>query len=182
MVSFALFILSGVVIAALIVAKMIELRGNKPLFVLRAVSLGDERARDMYHKGLKLYSDGKVKLVFFVKRELPVRAKIYFNKGLAWLEEQLEEQLGDVRNSRLLNRREGISEFFKNISEIEKGAGELHEEIYVEPTVDEAPLAYRITPAPVLNIEVPIEEKPKKPRKPRKPRARKVPVIEVNEY
>lgn len=181
MVSFALFILSGVVIAALIVAKMIELRGSKPLFILRAVSKGDERARDMYHKGLKFYSDGKVRLVFFMKRELPVRARIYFNKGLAWANERLEERFGDMRNSRLLSRREGISEFFKSISEVEKGAGELHEEIYVEPTIDEAPLAYRITPAPapVLHTEAP---KPKKPRAPRKPRTRKVPVIEVNEY
>jgi hypothetical protein len=183
MFSFALFVLSGVVIAALLVAKIIELRGNKPIFILRAVSKGDERARDLYHKSLKLYSDGKVKLVFFVQRELPVRAKIYLNKGLSWTQERLEEYFGNVRNSRLIDRREGISEFIKNISEIEKG-GELHEEIYVEPTIDEAPLAYRVTPAPVLNTEVPKEKpvKPKKPRAPRKPRAKKIPVIEVSEY
>jgi hypothetical protein len=189
MFSFALFVLSGVVVAALVLAKMIELRGNKPFFILRAVSKGDERAHDLYHKSLKLYSEGKVKAVFFVRRELPVRSRIYLNKGLSWAGELLEEYLGDIRNSRLIGRKEGISEFFKSISEVEKGGGELHDDVYVEPTADEAPLAYRVTPIAAINTDLHTETsasaptpKPKKPRAPRKPKAKKIPVIEVTEY
>lgn len=181
MFSFFIFILSGVAILSLTLAKRFEMKGYK-IIVLRAVSRGDEQARNLYHKSLHFYSEGKVRLVFFVRKQLPVRTKMYANRGLSWIQNRFEERFGDVRGSRFI-KKEGISEFFKNISEIEKGTGELHEEIYSEP---EEILAYRITPAstpepeseaePVaLSIsEEVIVSKPKKARVPRKKREEKI--------
>ena len=34
-----------------------------------------------------------------------------------------------MRDSRLIKRSDGISEFFKNMSEIEKGNGEIHKDL-----------------------------------------------------
>ena len=156
---------------------------GRKLLILKAVSRGDERARDLYRRSLHFYTDGKHKFIFFIQKQLPTKAKIYTNRALTKLSELSEERFGNIRNSRFLERREGISEFFKSIAEVEKGAGELHDDVYVEPTIDEAPLAYRVTPTftpaePV--VEVPI--KAKKPRAPRKPRVKKLQVVEVVEY
>lgn len=156
MFSFFVFILAGVAIATLTVAKRFEIKSSaeRRIFILRAVSRGDERARDLYHKSLRFYSEGKIKAVFFFKKQLPVRIKIYTNKSVAWFQARFEERFGDVRGSRFI-KREGISEFFKNISEIEKGKGELHEEVYAEP---EEILAYRITPVAAESLSEPVVE------------------------
>lgn len=142
MVSFFIFTISGVAILSLTLAKRFEMKGYR-IIILRAVSKGDERARDAYHKSLRFYSEGKVKFLFFVKKQLPVRVKIYTNKSVAFLQARFEERFGDIRNSRFIKKHENISDFFKSVAEIEKGAGELHEEVYSEP---EEVLAYRITP------------------------------------
>lgn len=188
MFSIFVFILAGVVLAALILAKMYEMKGSsinrQKVFMLRAISKGDERARDLYRKSLHLYSDGKHKALFFLEKQLPTKAKIYTNRVLAKLAEVSEERFGNIRNSRFLEKREGISEFFKSISEMEKGGGELHDEVYVEPTIDETPLAYRITPTFVPTEQTTAETTPKvkKPRAARKPRVKKLQVVEVVEY
>ncbi len=185
MFSIFVFILAGVVLAALILAKMYEIKGSdvsRRLFVLKAISKGDERARDLYKKGLHFYSDGKHQFLFFVQKQLPTKARIYTNRALTKLQEMSEERFGNIRNSRLINRKEGISEFFKNISEVEKGGGELHDDVYVEPTIDEAPLAYRITPIAPATSTSETRVKTKKPRASRKPRVKKLQVVEVVEY
>lgn len=181
----ALFILSGVGILAITLAKRIEIKSprERRLLLLRAVSRGDARARDLYHKGLHFYSEGKLKFLFLIRKQLPLKGKIYFNKCLAWVREKGEERFGNIRNSRLLKRSDGISEFFKSISEVEKGGGELHDDVYVEEK--EEILAYRITPAPKIVEPEPLitavsTPREKKPRAPRKPRVKKV-KIEVIE-
>lgn len=205
MFSFFVFILAGVALIAMTVAKRFEMRDSesRKILILRLISKGDERVRNLYHEGLRFYSDGKLKAVFFMKKQLPARAKIYATKNLSWIRARFEARFGDMRNSRLIKREEGgVSEFFKNISEIEKKTGELHEEIYAEgetltqdvlavpeeavkpePQPEPAPARSRKAPAKASKPRAP-RKKMTKPKEPRKPanRVKKVPVIEVEEY
>ena len=56
-----------------------------------------------------------------------MHSKSFLNKLSAFLEKKREEYMNNMRNSRLLKKDEGISEFFKNLSQIEKGNGEIHD-------------------------------------------------------
>ena len=49
------------------------------------------------------------------------------NKLLSYLAEKKEKYINNMRDSRLLKKSDGISEFFKNMSSIEKGNGEIHD-------------------------------------------------------
>jgi hypothetical protein len=194
MFSFFIFILSGVAILSLTLAKRFEMKGYR-VIVFRAVSKGDERARDLYHKSLRFYSEGKVKTVFFVRKQLPVRLKIYTNRSVAWLQARFEERFGDMRGSRFIVKGESGSDFVKSVAEVEKGRGELHDDVYIaeeEPPVIEAvratPEAFVTVSEPPIPAAISITQeevvmmKPKKPRAPRKPRAKKIKVLEVSEY
>ncbi len=188
-----IFILSGVAIATLTLAKRFEMKKGSlagKTFLLRAVSRGDERARDLYHKSLRFYTEGKHKFLFFAKKQAPLKIRIYINKALAYAKEKGENRFGNIRNSRLIRKPDGISEFFKSISEVEKGAGELHDDVYVE---EEGIITSTTLVAEEVEVTVPMPEpeetipaaaatipekieKPKKPRAPRKPRVRKIKV------
>lgn len=124
-----LFFLSALVIGVMLVSKTIEEKRGKSLFVLRAISRGDEKARYWLEKGLHQYSIRKEKILIFVTKQLPLKSKSYWNKFQSWAKEAGAKYASDLRNSKLLRRSdsEGISEFFKNISEIEKGSGEINE-------------------------------------------------------
>ncbi|KND49079.1 MAG: hypothetical protein AB200_01455 [Parcubacteria bacterium C7867-005] len=120
MFSFITFILSGVAIALLITAKIWEIRKKKTLSFLSMISKGDARFREMSHDVAHEYSVLKEKAEFFVTKQLPIRTKNILNKAEALVKDQVEKRLGNIRNSRLLNtKNEGISEFFKNISDME---------------------------------------------------------------
>lgn len=154
-----LFILSGLVLAMLLVAKRVEEKKRKTVFVLKLISKGDERVRELHHEAVHFYSLGKEKAQFFIQKQLPRYSKSSLNKVLARVEENLEKYLLSLRDSRLLKKSDGISEFFKTMSEVEKGGGEINEDIYTE----EEPMV--------------VEESPKKPRKPYV-RKRKLEVVE----
>lgn len=190
MISFSLFALSGMTLATLIVAKRIENRSGKRFFLLRAISKGDAHVRDLYQRSLNFYSEGKDKSLFFFKKQLPLKVKRGLTKAQTLIQEKVESRFGNVRNSRLLKRQEGISEFFKNISEVEKGAGEINGHIYqpeqstpavVKPEPAPEPLAVRITPpsmattfsrpAPVLHTAEVAQSGEKKRVSLRKPKA-----------
>lgn len=186
MISLWLFILSGVALAGLTLAKRIELKGKKSSFILRLVSRGDERARTYYHEALHFYSEGKHRFFFFVRKQLPLKAKSYVNKGVSFVKEKGEERFGNMRNSRTIKRPESVSEFFRNISEIEKGNGELHEDAPMArdgaietavsaPVIEEVMAPEAPQEAPVAVAEAVTEERPKKPRAPRK---KKIIVVE----
>ncbi|PIP61822.1 hypothetical protein COW99_01980, partial [Candidatus Roizmanbacteria bacterium CG22_combo_CG10-13_8_21_14_all_38_20] len=76
-----------------------------------------------------------------------------------------------MRDAKLLKKSDGISEFFKNISDIEKGQGEINEAFIIdratEPTIesieDTAPLEPQIT-----EIIEPVVIKATKPKRKRK--------------
>src|SRR3989344_1041544 len=127
MVTFALFTLSGIGIVTITMAKRFEEKRKKPFFLLSAISKGDERVRELHHQAVHWYSIGKEKIAFFVKKQLPMRSRNSFNKLVTFLEENAEKYFGNIRDSRLLKKSDGISEFFKNMSAVEKGSGEINE-------------------------------------------------------
>ena len=115
------FIISGLIIVALIGAKMIEdKKKTKPLF-LRLVSLGDERVRNATSEFAHKYSLWKERSHLYITNQLPLRAKNYFNKLSALAKERLEKHVGDIRGSKFLKKSDGLSEYLKSISEKENG-------------------------------------------------------------
>lgn len=116
-----LFFVSGGVVLLLLLTKMLEVRYKKSFFMLRLISRGDAHVRTLSHEGAQLYSEVKAKAGFFLKKQLPLHTRNLMNKGEAFIKEKSEEYIGNMRNARLLKpKNEGISEFFKNISEMEK--------------------------------------------------------------
>lgn len=173
MISFSLFILSGAVIVTLTAAKRMEGKRKTNVFLFKFIAKADTHVRELHHKSLHFYSEGKDKFLFVVKKQLPLRLKSHFYKTITFIKGKVMGYTGDMRNSRLLKRSDGISEFFKNISEIEKGAGEINEPYIEEPIAPvTAPVMERIEePAPEVSAP--------KPRRKRAPARRKIQVIEL---
>lgn len=132
MVSFALFLLSGIAIIVLTLSKRVEERRRTRFFLLRSVSRADKRVREFHHEALHFYSGGKDKFSFWIRKQLPMKLKSLSNKLQAYAGEKSVEYLGDIRNSRLIKRSDGISDFIKSISDIEKGSGEINEALPAE--------------------------------------------------
>lgn len=194
MVTFVLFSISGVAIVAITLAKRVEERKKTTVFILRLISLGDERLRSLNHEALRQYSHGKEKFGFWVKKQLPLKLKSLWNRFEAYAREKSVKYLGDVRDSRLLKRPDGISEFFKNISEIEKGGGEINEtletlseDFYIQTSEERHAQGEKFKIESVVITKTVEEEplrvvEPKKSRAPRKkstPRSKKISVVEV---
>jgi hypothetical protein len=180
MLPFSIFILSGAGIATITISKRLEERRKTGVFLLKAVSRGDERVREIHHKALHHYSYGKDRFAFWFKKQMPLKIKSLWNHFLAYLEEKSVEYLGDVRNSRLLKKSDGISEFFKNISEIEKGGGEINDEVYtIDPMM---PGELTAEPIVTMAVEPTAHTTPthiqKKPRAPRKKKSVRLTVVE----
>lgn len=200
MFSFALFILSGAIIATLAVAKRMEEKKKRTPLVLRAVSRADARVRALHHEALHQYTQAKDKSAFYVKKQLPLKMKSLINKLNAYAKEKGAEYFGDMRGARLINKKpENISEFFKSMSEIEKGGGEINEslpaDLQEDFAVETAEKPVEVTETRVETIVTSnVEEKPVhmvtelepapevvKPKRKRtyKPRVKKLAVVEV---
>ena len=184
MVTFALFITSGAGIITLTLAKRFEEKRRKSNFILRAVSRGDERFRDYHARALYSYTTGKERTALIVTKQLPLKTKSLWNRFAAYVSERANEYMGDMRDTKLLKRSDGISEFFKNISDIEKGSGEINESFQSEvsntntsPEAIEASTIIADIEASVP-LSAPVATKPKAVRK-RSPRKKKITVIEV---
>lgn len=194
MFSFTLFAFSGTVIVILTLAKYVEVRNKKTFFVLKAISRGDERLRKAHESAFNRYLDNKDKAALFIKKQLPLKARSVWNRSLVWGKESAQKLIGDLRDSRLLGKRsEGLSEFFKNISDIEKGNGTI-EEPYLDKgeIIEEAEVEAVAIPSPimeeVIEITETLEAKPVKllrkravAKKPSKPRRKKIAVVEVTD-
>ena len=122
----AIFAISGLSVLTLLVAKSIERKRKKPLFILSLISKGDIRIREIYHKTLSAYSEGKERAAFFSTKQLPMHSKNLVNKVVVFVKEKRAEYINRMRDSRLIKKPDGISEFFKNMSEVEKG-GEIND-------------------------------------------------------
>ena len=174
MLAFSIFILSGAGIIILTLAKRLEeKRRGAPTLILRAVSRGDERVRNLHHKALHHYSVSKDKFGFWFKKQLPLKLKIAWNKLEAELKERGASYLGDMRNSRLLKKPDGMSEFFKTISEIEKGTGEINESL---PLVSDDFLREPLIDAKQADTVVVLNRHNKKLHTPRR---KKIKVVEI---
>lgn len=127
MTSIVIFALSGVVIVLLPVVKMLEKKRSKRFLVFILISKSDTYIREFYHKILNLYSEGKEKVAFFLKQRVPRHSKNSFNKLLSFLKEKREQYANNMRNAKFLKKSDGMSEFLKNMSNIEKGNGEIND-------------------------------------------------------
>ena len=125
--SIAIFAISGTAIITLLVAKKFEEGREGRLFIFSWITKGDEHIRDWHHKVLRWYSEGKEKVLFIFKRQVPIHSRNTFNKLVTYLKEKRDQYENNMRNSRLLKKPAGISEFFKSMSDIEKGNGAIDE-------------------------------------------------------
>ncbi len=117
-----IFALSGIGLIILILVKMKTLQTKKPDLLLGLISLGDHRVRNVYQKTTHHYSEVKEKGIVLVTKQLPMHSKNILNKAEILVKEKSEKYLGNIRNSRLLNnKKKGLSEFFKNLSDKENG-------------------------------------------------------------
>lgn len=194
MVLIYLFILSGIVLMTMAVAKRLEEKRRTKVFLFKLISKGDSLAREFHHEAVNFYSAGKEKADFFIKKQLPMKSKSSFNKIIAKVEQKMERHIDNLRDSRLLKKPDGISEFFKNISTVEKGAGELRGDIYngesIETEIEPETVSEAISPEPIeikfeiveptvpsaSEAETPVEKKPKTPRARKAPTRKKLKV------
>ena len=126
MFPFIIFIFSGVAIVVIIFAKWWELRKHESVWVLRMISKTDKHIRQLSHHLTHQYSVYKDKSQVLVKKQIPLHAKNVANKTEALLREKLEKYVGNIRNTKFLNskNKEGISEFFKNMKNLEEETAE----------------------------------------------------------
>lgn len=127
MISVLIFTISGLAISILIVAKKFEQKRRKTFLIFKLISKSNIRLRRLYHTLVHLYSEGKEKVSFFLKRQIPLHSKNSSNKLFSYLVAKKEKYINNMRDSRLLKKSDGISEFFKNMSSVEKGNGEIHD-------------------------------------------------------
>lgn len=125
--SIALFAISGTAIITLVTAKMVEEKIRRPIFISKWISKSDEHIRVWHHQVLHLYSESKEKILLVINKKIKLHSKNTFNKFVTYLNEKKERYETNMRNSRLLKKSDGISEFFKSISDVEKGNGTIEE-------------------------------------------------------
>lgn len=127
MIFIAIFGISGLAIILLITTKKLGEKRKRRFFILSVISKGDIHIRKFYHRAVHLYSEGKEQSLFILKKQVPKHSKNFFNKLLTFLKKKREQYVVSLRDSRLLKKPDGISEFFKSMSDIEKGNGEIHD-------------------------------------------------------
>jgi len=177
MVLVTIFAISGVALVTITTAKRLELKRQKTPKILNLIARGDTYVRDLNHRVFDYYFGSKDGLDFFFKKWVPVQTKLSFNKTVNKLKDQVGEYVNDMRDAKLLKKSDGISEFFKNIKEIEKGQGEINDIFTPEETNEE------ITPTVEVKIEetTPIEPAPKPIAKTTKPKRKRKVKVAVKE-
>jgi hypothetical protein len=121
MVTLITFIVSGTIVVILIVAKVYEERTRKSFFLLNLISKGDTRFRDFSQSAAHRYADLKEKTIFMLKRQVPLHTRNIANKTFSLLQEKSKKYASDIKDGRLFGKKNGgISEFLKDISEMEK--------------------------------------------------------------
>ena len=122
MVLTIIFLVSGACILLLLFGKVWEQRNKRPFVLLGFISNGDRHVREWSQIATHEYAVLKEDAEFFLKKQFPLHARNFINKTETLVRERTEKYVGDLRNTKLLKpKNEGISEFFKNISERENG-------------------------------------------------------------
>ncbi|KKQ83597.1 MAG: hypothetical protein UT07_C0002G0009 [Parcubacteria group bacterium GW2011_GWB1_38_8] len=130
MTSIVIFTISGMIVFLLPLAKRLESKQGKSFLIFRLISKGDFYVREIYHWMVHLYFEGKERSSFLIKRQIPLHSKNFSNKLTVYLREKRIQYFNNMRDSRLLKKSDGISEFFKNMSNLEKGNGEINDVYY----------------------------------------------------
>ena len=112
---------------ALLVLKHIEITKREKPRVLEIISSKDSHLRLLHKNILLKYLDLKKDVSFFFSKQVPLYTRNKLNKLFTLMRTEMRKRVSNIRDSKLLKRSDGISEFFKNISEIEKGNGEINE-------------------------------------------------------
>jgi len=68
-----IFVLSGLAIVFLIIAKRLERKSGEQLIVFELISRGDRRVRDLAHAATRRYSEFKERAEFFRLGKQPIR-------------------------------------------------------------------------------------------------------------
>lgn len=131
-----IFVFSGLALLAVIASKILEDKTKQKPALLRLISLGDERIRNWSHELAHKYAEGKESAHFFVNKQLPLHTKNIFNKTSTTLKDRAEKYIGDIRGSKFLKKSDGLSEFFKSISE-KQGQGRIDETFDLEGSQNE---------------------------------------------
>ena len=121
------FYISGALIVALLVLKHIEITKREKPRVLEIISSKDSHLRLLHKNILLKYLDLKKDVSFFFSKQVPLYTRNKLNKLFTLMRTEMRKRVSNIRDSKLLKRSDGISEFFKNISEIEKGNGATNE-------------------------------------------------------
>lgn len=187
------FLFSGAMIVLLLLAKMWERKHDRAFFLLNLISLGDHRVRELSHETAHLYSETKERAIIYFTRQLPLRLKNTFNKTVAFARTKIDAYVGNIRGSKLLKRKnEGISEFFRSISEMEREVSSI-EEVFADTSFYDAGTSSDISDEKMPEItRVIIPEMPDitetvtvasepAPKKPRKRRSKKDTALEVKD-
>jgi hypothetical protein len=117
-----IFLVSGVCLVILLGTKMVEVKHKKSIFPLNFISKSDHRIKEIAHKATHQYSEIKEKSEFVIKKQIPLHSKNLYYKTESLVKEKAEKYLGNIRNARILNKKsDGISEFFKSLSDKENG-------------------------------------------------------------
>jgi hypothetical protein len=121
MLTLTTFIVSGVMIVILLAGKVWEEKNRKSFFLLRWISKGDERFREFSQTSAHKYADLKEEAGFIIKRQVPLHTRNIANKTYSQIEEKSKKFLSNLKEGKLFGgKSEGISEFLKDISEMEK--------------------------------------------------------------
>lgn len=136
MISVIIFNVSGLAMILLLVTKKVEEKRRKPFFISNVISKGDIHIRGLYLRVVRFYSEGKEKALLLLEKRIPLHSKNSLNKLLTFLREKRERYINEMRDSRLLKKPDGISEFFKNMSNIDKGNGEIND-VYENSSQDD---------------------------------------------
>jgi len=84
--------------------------------------------RELGHEIAHFYDLVKEKTILWTTKQLPLRAKSTWNKSTSLISELGNQYLEKIRDTKLLkSKKDGISEFFKNINEVKKGQGSIEE-------------------------------------------------------
>ncbi len=120
-----IFLFSGLVISSILLAKKIEIKYKRTFLLLRAITRGDERVRDYSHRFAHFYSESKEKAHLLVSRRLPLHSKKLLSKANTKVQDLSSIYLEKIRGIKALKRTDdGISDFFKNLSNKELGRNE----------------------------------------------------------
>ena len=106
-------------VASIIGAKVWEDKYKRKSFILKLVSIGDERVRLLSNEVAHVYAELKADAEFFINKQAPLHVKNFVNKTNLVIKERMEKHIGDIRGSRFLKKSDGISEFLKSLSEKE---------------------------------------------------------------